>query len=355
VETPGGRNRRGYVYAGTREEARVKLTKAIAHRDGGIVYDAGKLTLAEHVDRWLRHSVKDSVKPITYESYSSLARNHIVPALGRNRLKDLTPDRVRAFRTSKLEAGLSRRTVRYLLVLLRQALGQAVEDGLLARNVAQGVKVRQIGDGEEVRYLAPQQAKALLAAAREDRLEALYVLAVHTGLRQGELLALRWADVDLGARKLSVRRTLSSAKTGPRFTAPKTAKSRRTVRITDAAVVALARHGAAQEKERARLGNLWDDSGDLVFRSTTGSPLNRHNLVKRSFKPLLEKAGLPHSVRFHDLRHTAASLLFSRGTHPKMVQELLGHSDISVTLNTYSHMVPGMDDRVVGDMEDALS
>jgi len=92
-----------------------------------------------------------------------------------------------------------------------------------------------------------------------------------------------------------------------------------------------------------------------VFRSTTGSPLNRHNLVARSFKPLLEKAGLPHSVRLHDLRHTVASLLFSRGTHPKMVQEMLGHSDVSVTLNTYSHMVPGMQDRVVGDMEDALS
>jgi integrase len=121
-------------------------------------------------------------------------------------------------------------------------------------------------------------------------------------------------------------------------------------------VDALARHGAAQEKERARLGNLWDDSGDdLVFRSTTGPPLNRRNLAKRSFKPLLEKAGLPHCVRFHDLRHTAASLLFSRGTHPKMVQEMLGHSDVSVTLNTYSHVIPGMDDRVVGDMEDTLS
>ena len=179
--TPDGQKKRGYVYAGTREETRVKLTKAIADRDGGLAYDAGQLTLGEHVDRWLRHSVKDSVKPITHESYSSLARNHIVPALGRNSLKDLTPDHVRAFRASKLEAGLSSRTVQYLLVLLRQAFGQAVEDGLLPRNVAQGVRVKQIGDGEEVRYFSPEQAKALLAAAREGRLEALYVLAVHTG------------------------------------------------------------------------------------------------------------------------------------------------------------------------------
>jgi integrase len=357
VEIPGGRNRREYVYAGTREEARVKLTKAIADRDGGLVYDAGKLTLGEHVDRWLRHSKKDSVKPITYESYSSLARNHIVPALGRIRLKDLTPDRVRAFRTSKLEAGLSRRTVQYLLTLLRQALGQAVEDGLLPRNPAQGVSVKRIGDGEEIPHLAPQQAKALLAAAREERLWALYVLAVHTGLRQGELLALRWADVDLAAGKLSVRRTLSAAKDGPRFTSPKTRKSRRSVGLTGAAVDALVRHRAAQEEERARLGNLWEDGGggdDLVFRSTTGTPLNRHNLARRSFKPLLGKAGLP-DVPFHALRHTAASLLFSRGTHPKMVSEILGHSDVSVTLDTYSHMIPGMHERAVADMEDALS
>jgi integrase len=246
LRDPDGQKKRGYVYAGTREEARVKLAKAIAERDGGPVYDAGKLTLGDHVERWLRHSVRGSVKPITHESYSSLVRNHIVPALGRIRLKDLTPDHVRAFRASKLEAGLSMRTVRYLLVLLRQALGQAVEDGLLPRNVAQGVKVKQIDDREEVRYLSPQQAKALLAAAREDRLEALYVLAVHTGLRQGELLALGWAEVDLAAGTLSVRRTLSSAKGGPRFTAPKTAKSRRSVRLAGAAVDALARHRASQ-------------------------------------------------------------------------------------------------------------
>jgi integrase len=267
--TPDGQKKRGYVYAGTREEARVKLTKAIAERDGGPVYDAGKLTLGDHVERWLRHSVRDSVKPITHESYSSLARNHIVPALGRIRLKDLTPDHVRAFRASKLEAGLSRRTVRYLLVLLRQALGQAVEDGLLPSNVAQGVKVKQIGDEEEVRYLSPQQAKALLAAAREDRLEALYVLAVHTGLRQGELLALRWADVDLAAGRLSVRRTLSSAKGGSRFTAPKTAKSRRMVKLTGARPWTPSR---ATGRPRRRRGPGWVTCGMTAATTSCSAP-----------------------------------------------------------------------------------
>jgi len=161
--------------------------------------------------------------------------------------------------------------------------------------------------------------------------------------------------VDLEAGTLSVKRTLSGAEgSRPVFGTPKTARSRRTVGLTGTAAETLGRHRAAQEEERSRLGPLWHDTG-LVFRSTTGTPVNRHNLMNRSFKPLLEKAGLPQSTRFHDLRPTAASLLFSRGTHPKLVQEALGHSTIAVTLDVYSHMIPGMGDQVVQAMEDALS
>jgi integrase len=241
-----------------------------------------------------------------------------------------------------------------VFVLLRKALVQAVEDGLVPRNVAQGVKVSQVGK-EEVRPLSPEQTRRFLEAAKGNRLEAFYVVAVTRGLRQGELLGLKWEDVDLEARTLSVRRTLSGVEGGrPVFGTPKTAKSRRSVGLTDRAVQALKRHRAAQEEDRRRAGPMWQDSG-LVFRSTTSTPLNRHNVMTRSFKPLLEKAGLPRSTRFHDLRHTVASLLFSQGTHPKYVQELLGHSTIAVTLDVYSHMIPGMGDHVVSVMEDALS
>jgi integrase len=204
-------------------------------------------------------------------------------------------------------------------------------------------------------YGRPQQAKRFLEAAKGDRFEALYVLAVHTGLRQGELLGLRWEDVDFESRTLCVRRTLSGAEGGrPVFGAPKTAKSRRSVGLTYRAMEALKRHQATQEEERSKLGPLWDKTG-LVFRSTTSTPVNRHNLMNRSFKPLLVEAGLPRSTRFHDLRHTAASLLFSQATHPKLVQEALGHSSIAVTLDVYSHMIPGMGNQVVNAMEDALS
>jgi integrase len=190
--------------------------------------------------------------------------------------------------------------------------------------------------------------------ARGDRLETLYVLAISTGLRQGELLGLRWDDIDLDGGILSVRRILSRSKGGPRFTEPKTVKSRRSVKLTPQAIEALERHRAAQDEERGRLGSLWEENG-LVFRSTTSTPLRRYNLVRRSFKPLLESAGLTRTFRFHDLRHTAASLLFLQGTHPKIVQELLGHANIAVTLDVYSHMIPGMSAQAARAMEDALS
>jgi integrase len=253
----------------------------------------------------------------------------------------------------KREEGLSGRTVQYLLFLLRKALQQAVNDGLLPHNVAKDVKVRQTQKDEE-RHLTPEQVKALLSAARGDRLVALYVLAISTGLRQGELLGLWWEDIDLDTGTLSVRRTLSLGQGGPRFTEPKTAKSRRNIELTAQAIEALKDHRAAQDEEKARLGSLWEEY-NLVFPSVTGTPLRRNNLVRRSFKPLLEKAGLPRTFRFHDLRHTAASILFSQRTHPKIVQELLGHATIAVTLDVYSHMIPGMSAQAARTMEDVLS
>jgi integrase len=164
----------------------------------------------------------------------------------------------------------------------------------------------------------------------------------------------RWEDIDHDTRTLSVRRTLSLGQGGPRFTEPKTAKSRRNIELTAQAIEALERHRAAQDEEKARLGSLWEENG-LVFRSITGTPLRRNNLVRRSFKPLLERAGLPRTYRFHDLSHTAATLLLLQGTPPKVVQEILWHSTVAITLDVYSHMVPGMSAQAARAMEDALS
>jgi integrase len=329
-----------------------KLTKAMADRDGGLTFDAQNLSVREYLTRWLNDSVRGSVKPITFESYERLVRVHVAAQLGRVKLKNLSPAHLQGLYRERLDAGLSPRTVQYIHVVLHRALKQALRWNLVPRNVATAVDPPRVHK-QEIRPLSPEQTRTLLETAREDRLEALYVIAVHCGLRQGELLALRWDDVDLDAGTLRVNRTLAVTKNGPSFTAPKTAKSRRSVRLTGGAVEALKRHGGRQAQEIMKSDTLYRDQG-LVFASEVGTPLNRHNLGRRSFKPLLERAGLP-DVRFHDLRHTCATLLLSKSVHPKFVQELLGHATIAITLDTYSHVLPGMGDQASRAMEDALS
>jgi len=184
-------------------------------------------------------------------------------------------------------------------------------------------------------------------------LGALYALAITTGLRQGELFGLRWEDVDLEAGRLSVRQTLTTPKGGRKLGPPKRSKSRRSVKLTAGAVKALKAHRERQLDEREKLAELWQDY-DFVFATQVGTPLNRHNFFRRCFKPLLEEAGLPRSVRFHDLRHTCATLLLSKNVNPKIVQELLGHANISQTMDTYSHMLPDMQERAASAMDEIL-
>jgi integrase len=290
---------------------------------------------------------------ITYESYERLVRVHVAPALGHLKLKALTPPHVRALYRSKLEAGLAPRTVQYIHAVLNRALKAAVNDSLIPRNVCKEVGSPKV-QREEMQYLTREEVRVFFEAAREDRLEALYILAVTTGLRQGELLGLKWEDVDFEAGKISVQRTLSAAKNDSTFNSPKRNKSRRSVKLATLAQEALRAHRERQLEEREKLDGLWQDHG-LVFTSTIGTPLNRHNVFGRSFKPLLNKAGLPHTVRFHDLRHTCATLLCSKNVNPKVVKEMLGHANISQTMDIYSHVLPNMQDEAAAAMESALT
>ncbi|BBL79083.1 Tyrosine recombinase XerC [Rubrobacter xylanophilus DSM 9941] len=350
VYTAEGR-KRNTLYGKTRREVAEKLAKAIADRNGGIVYDAGKLTVGEYLDRWLSDSVRDTVRQRTYERYESIVRVHIKPTLGRIKLKTLAPAHVRGLYREKLGAGLSPRTVQYIHVTLHKALKQAVRDELIPRNASEAIKAPR-PTKKEIRPLSPDQARAFLDAARGDRFETLYVLAVHCGLREGELLGLKWEDVDLDAGTLAVRRTLSETRTGHRFEAPKNGKGRR-IKLTTGAMKALRRHRKAQLEERLRAAGLWEDHG-LVFPNQVGKTMNAKNLTARSFKQILERAGLPRTVRVHDLRHTCATILLKVGQHPKYVQELLGHANIGITLDTYSHVLPGMGDGLADAMDDAL-
>src|SRR5919107_1409305 len=253
VQTATG-SKRKTLYGKTRREVDEKLTKAKADRDGGLVFDAENLQLGEYLERWLVDSVRDTVRPTTFERYEQMVRLHIRPVLGKVKLKNLTPAHVRGLYREKLDAGLSPRSVQYVHVTLHKALKQAIADGLIPRNATEAVKPPQVRR-EEMQLLTAEQVKVLFEAAKGDRLEALYVLAVSAGLRQGELLGLKWDDIDLEVGTLQVRRTLATAKGGPVLSAPKTKGSRRSVKLTQSAVKALRGYLQRQLGEIDRAGS----------------------------------------------------------------------------------------------------
>ena len=353
VYTSEGRKRRT-LYGKTRAEVAAKLSKALADREGGLVFDAGNLTVGEYLDRWLKDSVRGTVRISTFERHEQIIRAHLMPSFGRMKLKALTPAHVRSLHREKLDAGLAPATVRKIHSTLHKALSQAVADGLIPRNAAD-VKAPRPAP-EEMRPLSEAEARTFLDAAREvgDRFEPLYVLAITTGLRRGELLGLRWDDAVLSEARGTLRVGRALVREGGRYIVgeTKTKRGRRRVNLTPRTVTALKAHRKRQLEDRVRLAGLYEDHG-LIFASENGTPLNPENLVKRSFKPLLKRVSLPE-IRFHDLRHTCATLLLSRSVHPKMVQELLGHATIAMTLDTYSHYLPSMGDQASGAMGDAL-
>jgi integrase len=350
IQTPSGRKRR-VLYAKSHEEARRKLTEALAERNKGLVYDSGNVTLEEYLGRWLEDSVRSSVKITTHAGYERVARLHVCPTLGSTKLSALTPAHLQTLYRGKLEEGLAPKSVKDIHTTLHRALKQAVRWGLVPRNAASAVDPPRVRT-PEMKPLSPFQARKLLQTAKGNRLEALYVVAVTTGMRQGEILGLAWDDVDLEAGLVRVRRTLTLARGGPRLTEPKTRGSRRSIRLTTSAVDALDRHRERQDSEGAGTGHMWN-AWELVFCTRRGTPIRRDTLHDKYWKPLLKRAGLP-DIRFHDLRHTCATLLLMKGVHPKIVSEILGHSSIAITLDTYSHVIPGLGDVAAAAMEEAL-
>jgi integrase len=344
--------KRCYLSGKRREDVRDKLARALSDRAEGLVSDAGALTVGEYLDRWLR-DMKDTVRGSTYERHEQLVRLHIRPALGRIKLKNLTAAHVRWLYRERLDSGLAPATIHKLHAVLHKALNHAVSDGLIPRNAAAGLALPRISR-EEINPLSGEEARCFLDEVRGDRLEALYVLAISTGMRQGELLALKWDDVDLERGLLRVRRTLTRQHSAFTFSNPKTKKSRRTIRLTEGALQALRTHLSYQLVKMERMDSLYRPSS-LVFANEVGGIINPSNLRNRSFARLLKRASLPPSTRFHDLRHTCATLLLSGNVNPKIVSEMLGHSSISITLDTYSHVLPTMQESAIRTLEDVLN
>ncbi len=352
VQTPTGPKRKT-VSGANKTEVLAKVREGMAESTGGVVFD-DNLTLGEFMERWLHDSVKGGVKAITFEQYRRQTRIHIIPVLGSTKLPKLTPAHIQSLYQRKLDEGLSPTSVRYIHAVLNRALKQALRWRFVRENVAAATDPPK----PQTKTMSPldaEQAKRFLDAARRDRLEALFVVAVTAGLRIGELSGLRWEDLDLDRKTMRVARTLSRAKEGPRYTTPKTGKGR-SIALTQRAVESLRSHRTAQNKERLAAAD-YEDSG-LVFCTPTGRPLSRERVDRGSLQPILGRAGLVptdgNRITPHDLRHTCATLLLSQNVHPKYVQELLGHAKIAMTLDRYSHWIPSMGDHTARAMEAAL-
>ncbi len=334
-------------YAKTQRQCREWLKTTLAQVDEGLTIEGARATLGEYLEKWLE-TVKPSLRPKTWKQYSQIVRQHIIPQLGSIKLKDLRPDHIQSHYTARQAAGAGVRTVRLTHAILHHALAQALKWGLVTRNPADAVDKPKLGH-EEMKVLNAEQVRALLNAAKGERLEALYYLAVTTGLRQGELLGLRWSDLDWKTGKLQVQRQLQYiAGQGRVFSEPKSAAGRRSISLGSATLERLREHRESQELRRLFAGDRWQEN-DLIFPSTIGTSIEPRNLL-RHFKSLLAKAGLPE-IRFHDLRHTAATLMLQQGVHPKVVQERLGHSSITLTLDTYSHVLPGLQEDVAEKLD----
>jgi integrase len=329
----------------TRKEVKDKMTAAMADMQRGTFVEPNDLTIEQWLNMWLYDYMKPHLRPSTWSSYEMIIRLYITPRIGTIFLKNLQPEQLQLFYNDLLESGradgkggLSNKTVREVHSVIHGALKQAVKNNLVIRNAAEATAPpRKIK--HEMQTIDADQVVQFLNCARNDRLYAAFLLEFNTGIRRGELLGLQWKDVDLETGTISICRSLvriyNKGKTELSFQEPKTAAAKRTLPITAEVVAALKNHKKQQIEERLAFGSEYEDN-DLVFCSPKGTPLDPRSFT-RHFDTLLNKAGLPH-IRFHDARHTVATLLLEQNEHPRVVQELLGHSDISTTLGTYSHV-----------------
>lgn len=332
----GGRVRR-QVYGRTRAEASQKLTAQLSKTSAGVPLAGDRWTVATYAEHWLETVAKARLRPATWTNYAYALRVHISPGLGSVPLRALTPTRVRAFLARCSEAGLAANSVRIVHATLRTMLAEAVRDELVERNVAAIVRGPRI-ERDEVQPWSLEEASIFLATAADHRLSALFAVGLAVGLRKGELLALSWRDVDSATGTLRVRQTVQRLRgEGLVFGPPKSSRSKRTIPLPDTSLRALLAHRDRQGAERAAAGDVWQESG-LVFTTGIGTVIEPRNL-SRTFDQLVVVSGV-RRIKFHDLRHTCASLLLAQHVPPRVVMEVLGHSQLSITMDLYSHVMP---------------
>jgi integrase len=358
VTTPAGQRRRKRVYGRTYEEAHEKYVDLLRQVQRGVPVATRSQRLADYLKYWLEEVAKPNVRGTTYAKYEMFVRLYLVPGLGRKSLEKLTTADVRTFLNTQRESGQSLHKLQAMHAVLRNALQNAMREDLLTRNVAALVRAPQPAAREFTPW-SVDDAVTFLGAAAGHPLHAAFVLVITLGLRRGEVLGLGWEHVDLEAGTVRIRRQLQRVGGELRLGDVKTRRSGRVVPLPDLCVRALRRRKADQAADRLAAGDGWVDNG-LVFTTKHGTPIEPRNMA-RAFDLLSEKAGL-RRIRLHDTRHTCASLLAAAGVHPRTVMSILGHSQIAVTMNFYTHvtteeqrtavgLLGGLLDRVPGQEE----
>lgn len=341
-----GNGKRKYVYGATAEAVREKLLRLQYQKSQGNSIESNSQTVTTLSQQYLL-ALESTVKPSTLTRYEILLRRQVLPIIGAVRVENLEPEHFEAVYSTGLREGLSPQTVVHVHRVIHSMLRRA--ERRLNRNVASLVKPPRVPH-REMRILNKDEARRFLDAARNTRLEAMWQLAIGTGMRLGEMLALQWDSVDLNKSALNVKATLKwRARRGPFLTEPNSVRSRRQLHLTASVVSALRAHYTSQLEEWMKTGDAWRDTG-FVFTSAIGTPLRRENVTRRHFKPILKAAGIDVATRVHDLRHTAISFALSAGVAPTDVAVMAGHG-VAVTLERYAHALPGASNRAANAIE----
>lgn len=349
----GKRQTRRKTVTRTKREAESELARILGSLTGGTYVDPNRMTVRELVERWRDDVAAAEVSPKTFERYRERV-GRLIEGLGSIPLLRLQPLQIQAFYTTLRESGhrrtgsrLSEQTMLHFHKVLVAALAQGVRWRLVAVNAARQVNA-PVPKRIEMATLGAKQMRQLLKCAEHTYLHVPVLLWLTAGLRRGELLALRWADLDRERCRLAVVRTLEETKAGVTFKAPKTARSTRVIPLPPVSIELLAEHGVRQKRRRLTLGAGWQNQG-LIFPDSTGAPMRPRNVTK-AFTALAMRAGLPN-ISIHSLRHTHATELLRAGVHPKVVSERVGHSSIAFTLQRYGHALPDMQQNAADEAE----
>lgn len=359
VDPSTGKRKQQWVSVkGNKKVAEKKLAELLHQIDTGTFMKPGKTNLAEYLERWLKDCVWPNLAPRTAEGYEYIIRIHLIPCLGHIHLTQLKPEHLQRYYSDRLSSGrcdgkggLSPRSVRHHHMALHSALQNAFKWGLIQRNPADAVDPPRCSRSE-IHTLDEDGVQAFLEAAKHTSYYPIFYLALFTGLRRSELLALRWQDVDFLYCQLYISRSMHHLKTGEIvFRQPKSAKGNRTVALSPSTVLVLKKHRENQELQCLMMGTLLRDD-DLVFSNLNGSPLLPDS-VSHAWTKLAKRLEKPE-IRFHDARHSHASLMLKQGIHPKIVQERLGHASIQTTLDIYSHVAPGLQQAAAAHFDEWL-